>query len=324
MRSGTSTTTRRPTGGPDRHDARPRRRDPGRRRHGRPPDRPAGRRGTRRRRRGRHPRAASPARRGQQGLPGREARPGHLGPAPTAARDQAQDRRGETGRAQTARSARSPALAYRTGRLGTVSALLNSNSPERLHGPGRRAGDGRRQRGPGAARPDRHPGRGHPHPRRRWTARSRTAQAGRDDGQAQGAGRTGADRGRPPSRRPTATDTGSAAGRHVHRQRQGRAAQLRRLLAVRVVQRQRPHPGQRLHHPAHAARPQPGQGRRLHPVRLLPPAQRLRRAPQGPGLRLRRRRRAASAGSPAAATGRTATTWPRTSSATPTGSPCST
>lgn len=37
-----------------------------------------------------------------------------------------------------------------------------------------------------------------------------------------------------------------------------------------------------------------------------------------------RRRRAASAGTPPAATRRTATTWPRTSSATPTGSPCST
>ena len=107
---------------------------------------------------------------------------------------------------------------------------------------------------------------------------------------------------------------------HLQRQREGRAAQLRRLLALRVVQRQRPDPGQRLHHPAHPARAQPGQGGRLHPVRLAATAPAAPANTRRAGPATSPPRRAASAGTPPAATRRTATTWPRTSSATPTGS----
>ena len=81
---------------------------------------------------------------------------------------------------------------------------------------------------------------------------------------------------------------------------------------------------QRLHHPAHAARPAAGQGGRVHALRrVLPPAGQ-RRASQGPGLRLRRRQGRLRRGRDAAPARTTATGWPTTSSTTPTGWACST
>ena len=321
MHSGTSTTTRRPTGGPDRRDVRPRRRAPGRHRLGRSPDRPAGRR-PRLRRGGRHPRAASPTRGGQQGLPGREARPGHLGQAAAAARHPAEDHRGRARPAQTARSARSPA--WRTAPAGSapMSALLNSNTPEGFM-------DRAAALDAVAANEDRvlrdlleHQGPGQPHPGRPGRRDQRTAQAGRGDGQAQGAGRTGPDRGhhpqaadhrrhrlqpghlQPPTRRPrraTPTAPGRPSRAASTTPRRPAAASPRAPCTRSTRPRPRASPGTS---PA-TAPAAPANTRRAGPATS-------------------RRRRAASAATPPAATRRTATTWPRTSSATPTGSPCST
>ena len=130
---------------------------------------------------------------------------------------------------------------YRTGRLGPMTALITANSHRQHAGPGADPGDDRRQAGPRGARPQGQQGAaaaGEGRDRRRGP---RPAAPGHRHGQAQG---PGGERAQGGQRRQRGHDA-RPLGRLVQRRRQqrpgrGRPAQLGRLAAGRVVQRQRP------------------------------------------------------------------------------------
>ena len=272
MLSGTSTTTRRPTGGPDRRDVRPRRRASGRHRLGRSPDRIA---------------AAAPDSDEEGGTPALRAQleaasKGYLDAKralDTSVQRQQQlatqlktieveidQRSGKVGEIAGWRTAPAGSARCRRCSTATLPKASWTGPPRWTRWPPTRSrvlGDLLKSKD--QANRTRGALDGEINEQRKQVA----VMAKRKD-QAERALTVAT------APKPQTTARHRLQPGHLQRQREGRTAQLRRLLALRVVQRQRPHAGQRLHHPAHPARPQPGQGRGLHPVRLVPPPQRLR------------------------------------------------